>query len=162
MEKEINAPLFAPWKEGKGHEKTEDAAIGRLPSAARPKGCPFPNSLITAKKHDPESYTLSPFGGKKKKSAKLKCFRKQNICLRVRKRFSEKVNKSKDPTIRTKNLKRSSYLWPSKYLNHAISLGTWLGTLHISRCLPEDLDRLPPHVTAPPPPHKRSDFEEKP
>lgn len=68
MEKEINAPLFAPWKEGKGHEKTEDAAIGRLPSAARPKGCPFPNSLITAKKHDPESYTLSPFGGEKKKA----------------------------------------------------------------------------------------------
>lgn len=67
MEKEINAPLFGPWNEGKGHEKTEDAAIGRLPSAARPKGCPFPNSLITAKKHDPESYTLSPFGGKKKK-----------------------------------------------------------------------------------------------
>lgn len=72
--------------------------------------------------------------------------------MRVRKRFSEKVNKSKDPTIRTKNLKRSSYLWPSKYLNHAISPGTWLGTLHISRCLPEDLDRLPPRVTAPPRP----------
>lgn len=139
-----------PGRREKVTKKRKMRRLADFPPRRVRKGVHFP-TVLSLPKSTILSHTHFPHLEGKKKSAKLKCFRKQNICLRVRKRFSEKVNKSKDPTIRTKNLKRSSYLWPSKYLNHAISLGTWLGTLHISRCLPEDLHQLPPRVTAPPP-----------
>lgn len=124
--------------------------IGRLRPSPLQKRCPFPNSLITAKKHNPESYTFFPFGRKKKKSAQLKCFQKQNTCSHLRRRLSGKASKSKNPTVRSKDLKRSSYVWPSECLNHAVRPSTRLVALHGPCCLPEDLGQLPLHVTAPP------------